>query len=335
MVGAGAITGAFGTPGAALAQQKAPRSATTKPIRILLAGYAPPNNGFSLSLKRIGERVQTKFGKDVDVKYLYNILDLGYKGEDLPWLVEDGVLTMAYQSSSYFTEQIPDLGIADLPFLFSDTAMARASMDGRFGATLAQRMETKGNYRILGWFENGFRHISNRLRPIHTPADMKGMTIRVLPSKVQERTFALLGATPRVMDLSELLPAIKAGTLDAQENPLANTVTYGVHKFHRFHTLSYHFYISRPIFLHRTSFETWPDEVRRAMRSAVTEAVAYQRKLALEEHESSRNAIEAEGCEINELTSKEHDAFVAAVQPLLADARKSYGEAMFGMVPKA
>jgi hypothetical protein len=189
-------------------------------IRILLAGYAPPNNGFSLSLKRIGERVQAKFGKDVDVKYLYNILDLGYKGEDLPWLVEDGVLTMAYQSSSYFTGQIPDLGIADLPFLFSDTTTARAAMDGRFGATLAQRMETKGNYRILGWFENGFRHISNRLRPIHTPADMKGMTIRVLPSKVQERTFALLGATPRVMDLSELLPAIKAGTLDAQENPV-------------------------------------------------------------------------------------------------------------------
>ena len=124
---------------------------------------------------------------------------------------------------------------------------------------------------------------------------------------------------------------IKAGTLDAQENPLANTVTYGVHKFHKFHTLSYHFYISRPIFLHRTSFEAWPDEVRRAMQMAVTEAVAYQRKLALEEHESSRTAIEDEGCEINELTPKEHDAFVTAVQPLLADARKTYGQAMFGM----
>ena len=128
---------------------------------------------------------------------------------------------------------------------------------------------------------------------------------------------------------------IKAGTLDAQENPLANTVTYGVHKFHRFHTLSYHFYISRPIFLHRASFEAWPEKIQRAMQTAVTEAVAYQRKLALEENQSSRKAIEAEGCEINELTSKEHDAFVAAVQPLLADARKTYGETMFRMVPKA
>ncbi|HEX5517603.1 MAG TPA: hypothetical protein VFX32_08385, partial [Pseudolabrys sp.] len=103
----------------------------------------------------------------------------------------------------------------------------------------------------------------------------------------------------------------------------------------KFHTLSYHFYISRPIFLHRTSFEAWPEEIRRAMQTAVTEAVAYQRKLALEEHESSRKAIEDEGCEINELTPKEHGAFVAAVRPLLADARKTYGQAMFSMVPKA
>ena len=104
-----------------------------------MAGYAPPNNGFSLAIKRIGDRIQAKFGNDVEVHYLYNIIDLGYKGEDLPWLVEDGILSMAYQSSSYFTDQIPDLGIADLPFLFADQATARAAMDGKFGVTLAAR----------------------------------------------------------------------------------------------------------------------------------------------------------------------------------------------------
>ena len=65
---------------------------------------------------------------------------------------------------------------------------------------------------------------------------MKGLTIRVLPSKVQARTFELLGAEPKIMDLTEALAAIKAGKLDAQENPFSNTVTYGVHTFHRFHT---------------------------------------------------------------------------------------------------
>jgi C4-dicarboxylate-binding protein DctP len=137
------------------------------------------------------------------------------------------------------------------------------------------------------------------------------------------------------MDLTEAIAMIKAGTLDAQENPLANTVTYGVHKFHKFHTLSNHFYISRPIFLHRPSFEAWPEDLKRAMQGAVKEAVAYQRKLAAEENDQSYAVIKAEGCEINALTPTEHDAFVSTVQPLLAEARKTYGDAMFRMVPKA
>jgi TRAP-type transport system periplasmic protein len=226
------------------------------------------------------------------------------------------------------------LGFVDLPFLFSSNAQARAAMDGTLGEFLARKTEERINYRILGWFENGFRHISNRLRPIHRPADMAGIKIRVLPSEIHRRTFDLLGAVAMRMDLTEAIAMIKAGTLDAQENPLANTVTYGVHKFHKFHTLSNHFYISRPIFLHRTSFESWPDGLKRAMQSAVSEAVVYQRKLAVEEHDESYRAIEAEGCEINALTAKEHELFVAAVQPLLADAQKIYGDAMFRMVPK-
>jgi len=331
VIGAGAVTGAFGPAGDVLAQQKAPAVATSRPVRIIMAGYAPPNNGFSLSLKRIGDRIQAKFGKDVDVKYIYNIIDLGYKGEDLPWLVESGVLTVAYQSSSYFTEQIPDLGIADLPFLFSDTAKARASMDGHFGTTLAQRMEAKGNYRILGWFENGFRHISNRLRPIHTPADMKGMTIRVLPSKVQERTFALLGATPRVMDLSELLPAIKAGTIDAQENPFSNTTTYGVHKFHKFHTASNHFYLSRPIFFNRTQFDAWPRPLQDEMRAAVRDAVDVQRGLHVKEEEDAMVEIRKEGGTIVELTADEHQKFVDAVKPIYGEARGQYDRELLSL----
>jgi TRAP-type C4-dicarboxylate transport system substrate-binding protein len=208
-------------------------------------------------------------------------------------------------------------------------------MDGALGEFLARKTEERCNYRILGWFENGFRHISNRLRPIHLPADMNGMKIRVLPSEIHRRTFELIGAAPMRMDLTEAIAMIKAGTLDAQENPLANTVTYGVHKFHKFHTLSSHFYISRPIFFHRDSYQSWPKDLQQAMQRAVNEAVAFQRQLAVEENDESRAAILAQGCEINALTPKEHDAFVTAVQPLLAEARKSYGEELFRLVPKA
>jgi tripartite ATP-independent transporter DctP family solute receptor len=301
------------------------------PIQIRMGGYGPASTGFSRALKRIGDRLTAEFGERVEIKYVWNIMELGYRAEDILWLVEHGLLTLGYQSSSYLTDRVPELGIVDLPFLFAHTQAARAAMDGALGDLLARKIEERVNYRVLGWFENGFRHISNRVREVRAPADLAGLRIRVLPSKVQARTFELLGAVPMRMDLTQAIEMIAAGTIDAQENPLSNTVTYGVHKFHRFHTLSNHFYISRPIFLHRTAFEAWPGDLQRAMRSAVTDAIAFQRELHVQEEEDARKAIAAQGCEIVALSAGEHDAFVAAVAPLINEARATFGRALFDL----
>jgi TRAP-type C4-dicarboxylate transport system substrate-binding protein len=302
------------------------------PIQIRMGGYGPANTGFSRALKLIGDRLEAEFGDRLQVKYVWNIMELGYRAEDILWLVEHGLLTLGYQSSSYLSDRVPALGFVDLPFLFADTRTARAAMDGALGDLLADKIEERVSYRILGWFENGFRHISNRVRPVHRSADLRGMCIRVLPSNVHERTFALLGAVPLRMDLTEAIERIGAGTIDAQENPLANTVTYGVHKFHRFHTLTNHFYISRPIFLHRAAFDVWPQDLQLAMRQAVTAAVAFQRDLHVREEVDARRTLEAGGCEIVELSSAEHDGFLAAVEPLLAEGHGVYGREMFELV---
>ena len=304
----------------------------TKPITIRMGGYGPPTTSFSKGLKLIGDSLIAAFGDRVDVKYVWNIMDFGYRAEEILWLVEDGVLSLGYQSSSYLTDRVPELGFVDLPFLFQTRDQARAAMDGALGRFLAAKIEARVNYRILGWYENGFRQISNRLRRVQVPADLKDMRIRVLPSEVQARTFELLGAVPVRCDLTEAIAGIKAGTLDAQENPFANTVTYGVHKFHHFHTVTNHFYISRPIFLHRPSFEAWPADLQSAMREAVARAVAFQRELAIAEDRDARAAIEAAGCEITALTADEHAQFRAAVTPLLDDARRTYGAELFNML---
>ncbi|HEY2526538.1 MAG TPA: TRAP transporter substrate-binding protein [Xanthobacteraceae bacterium] len=304
-------------------------------IHIRMGGYGPPTTSFSRALKLIGETLEAEFGNRVSVKYVWNIMDFGYRAEDILWLVEHGLLTLGYQSSSYLTDRVPELGLVDLPFLFDRRDVARTAMDGALGHFLAGKIEERVDYRILGYFENGFRHISNRLRRVRLPSDLAGMRIRVLPSKVQARTFELLGAAPVRCDLTEAIAGIKAGTLDAQENPFANTVTYGVHKFHRFHTVTNHFYISRPIFLHRAGFDAWPAELQRAMRGAVKRAVAFQRELAIEEDREARAAIETEGCEISELTMEEHGKFRGAVTPLLNEARGTYGDKMFEMIAAA
>src|SRR5580704_11329473 len=128
----------------------------TDPITIRMGGYGPPTTGFSRALKLIGDTLAA---------------DFGYRAEDILWLVEDGVLTLGYQSSSYLTDRVPELGFVDLPFLFEKRDQARAAMDGALGRFLGEAIDQRVNYRILGWFENGFRQISNRLRPVHEPSD--------------------------------------------------------------------------------------------------------------------------------------------------------------------
>jgi TRAP-type C4-dicarboxylate transport system substrate-binding protein len=299
-----------------------------KAIQIRMGGYGPASTGFSRALKFIGDKLAARFGDEVEIKYVWNIMDLGYRAEDILWLVEHGLLTLGYQSSSYLTDRVPELSVADLPFLFHNNDQARTAIDGAFGAMMAQKIEERVNYRILGFFENGFRQISNRLRPVSRPADLASMRIRVLPSRIQARTFELLGAVPLMWDLTEAIAAIKAGEIDAQENPFANTVTYNVHKFHRFHTVSNHFYISRPIFVHRPTFDAYPRELQEAFRQATREAVTFQRELAIEEDEAARQAVRDAGGEIVTLDAQEHAAFMQAVQPIYTEARAQHAAAL-------
>src|ERR1043165_5747211 len=112
-------------------------------IQIRMGGYGPATTGFSKSLKFIGERLEKQFGDRIAVKYVWNIMDFGYRAEEILWLVESGVLTLGYQSSSYLTDRVPELGFVDLPFLFTNNDHARGAMDGALGLRLKQAIERK------------------------------------------------------------------------------------------------------------------------------------------------------------------------------------------------
>ena len=298
----------------------------TDVIQIRVGGYGPPSTTFSRALKLIGDALERQFGGRVDIKYVWNVMDLGYNAEDVLSLVERGALSLGYQSTSGLMAEV---GFADLPFLFHDEAASRAAIDGPFGTLLASTIEAKTNSRVLGFFENGFRHISNSIRPVRAPADFKGMSIRTLNSPVQARTFELLGAKPVHVGLAKLIAALKNGEIEGQENPLANTVTYGAHKFHRFHTLTHHFYVSRVVAAHRQSFDAWPQDVQEAVRRAVRDAIPVQRGYAVQEEIDARKAIEAAGCDVVDLTEAERHAFQNAVQPVYGEARRQFGDAVF------
>ena len=323
LIGTGLVTGSPGLVGA-----RAQPRRSEGPIRIIMGGYGPSTTSFSQGLKRIGDRLEAKFGDEVDVRYVYNVMDVGYsEGGDLRWLVDSGVLALAYLTMS---TGVPELELAALPFLFSDTSAARAAMDGPLGQAATARIEADTNFRILGYFENGFRHVSNNVRPVHTPADLKGLTIRVLG--IQARTFELLGADPQTISLAAAILALEAGTLDGQENPFENTVTYGPYLYQRFHTATFHSYLSRPIFVHGPSFDTWSEDLQTEMRAAVQDAVILQRELHDKAEVDSQAIIRETGGEIVELTPEQREAFVAAVAPIYTEAQDRYSRELLELV---
>lgn len=308
----------------------------SNPIRITMGGYGPPSTTCSRGMKIMGDTVSAQFDADVTVHFVWNVMDLGYKAADLLWMAEDGVLSLSYQSTSYLADRVPELDVADLPFLFDNVTQARAAMDGAFGAWMTRKIEEHiPSYVVLGYFENGYRHISNRLRPVTTLAALKDMKVRLMPGEIHRRSFELMGAISCPLDLKPGLEAVVSGAVDAQENPLANTVDYGAHTVHRYHTLSAHCYLSRGIYMNRAQFERWPKALQECMRAAARKAVLAQRELATEEVAIARKAIEAAGGEILELTPDARREFVQAVKPLHNEARKRFGDAVFAIIPKA
>jgi TRAP-type C4-dicarboxylate transport system substrate-binding protein len=308
----------------------------SNPIRITMGGYGPPSTTCSRGMKIMGDTVAAQFGKEVAVHYVWNVMDLGYKGADLLWMAEDGVLSLAYQSTSYLADRVPELDFADLPFLFDSLAQARAAMDGAFGVWMTRKIEERiPGYRVLGFFENGYRHISNQLRPVRTLADLKGMKVRLMPGEIHRRSFELMGAVSCPLDLKPGLEAVVSGAVDAQENPLANTVDYGAHKVHRYHTLSSHCYLSRGIYMNRAQFDRWPKALQEGMREAARKAVLAQRELAVEEEKNARKAIEAAGGEVVEPTPEARREFTQAVKPLHDEARRRFGDDVFALIPRA
>ena len=304
--------------------QQALSGAPAPPRRVRMAGYSPSTTSFSRGLTHIGDRLESVAGLEVD--YLYNVLEIGYGGGDLRWLVDAGVLSAGYVSMT----DVPELELAALPFLFADSATARAAMDGPLGASATASLEATNNYRILGFFENGFRHVSNDVRPVRNLDDLRGLKIRVLGA--QRRTFDLLGAEAHAIDLTSAIEAIRAGQLDGQENPFANTVTYNIYPFQRYHTATFHSYLSRPIFVHRPTFDAWPGDVQRSVRVAAQEAVALQRELRDEEEMQAQSVIREAGGEIVELPPEARTAFMDAVRPLYAEAHRRYAADLLEMV---
>jgi TRAP-type transport system periplasmic protein len=282
-----------------------------------IAGYQDARSVHTRAMRVLEASLQRLLGDDIVIEFQENIATTGRKVADLLDLVESGEIDLCYFSSSYLTARVPTLGVFDIPFLLTDRERTRALLQGTLGARLAAEVAQHTGYTVLGFWDNGLRNISNRLRPVCTPADCKGIRIRTLPSEGYHATFRALGMEPVTIDIRDFVRAIASQQVDAQENPLTNVPQFGLQRYHRHVTMTRHFHGIALLLCNTKMIAACAPEFRTALTVAAAAATQAQWDFAAEDERQSRVALEAEGVAIADLDEAGRDAFRAAVRPLV------------------
>jgi TRAP-type transport system periplasmic protein len=252
------------------------------------------------------------------VEVTANVADLGHKAADCLAMVADGRLELCYFNSSYLAERVPSLALFDIPFVLTAREDVYQKLDGALGRTLAADVASATPYRLLDFWDNGFRHISNRAHPIRTPQDCAGLKLRIVASPLHREVFAALGFAPIIVDVKDLVAAVTRHTVDAQENPLTNLVNFELHRAHRHVSLTSHFFGVALVLANRAWFDGLDDRVRTTVTTAIAQATAKQRALAQAEDARCLALLEADGVAVVPAEDIDFAAFRAAVAPIVA-----------------
>jgi TRAP-type C4-dicarboxylate transport system substrate-binding protein len=281
------------------------------PLRI--GGYQGETSILTRAVRHLAAILAGAPGSRSQVEVIGDVTERGFRAADLLSMVEEGTIEVCYFASSYLAGRVASLGHFDAPFGVIDRARIYADLDGSLGARLAGDVASHTGYRVLGYWDNGFRHISNRLRPIRHPDDCRGMRIRTLDNAVYRQALAAMGFTPLTIDVKDLVRAVERHEVDAQENPLTNTVNFGLYRTHKHVSLTSHFYGVALLLANRAWFEALTPAMQAALLAAAAEATAAQRQSAIAEDAVCLAKLAQEGVAI--LPAEEIDlaAFRAAV----------------------
>jgi len=243
--------------------------------------------------------------------------------------MRDGRIDMAVGSTINWSPQVRELNLFALPFLMPDYAAIDALTHGPVGERLFAIVERQGVVP-LAWAENGFREVSNSVRPIRTPADLHGLRMRVVGSPLFNDVFTALGANPTLMSWADARPALATGAVDGQENPLSVFHTAGLHELGQDHLTLWHYAADPLIFaVNRQVWESFTPEDREILRRAAVEAGAYgvaeARRGLSPEDDRLVQEIEDRGVAVVRLTDAERRAFVDATRQVYADWAERIG----------
>lgn len=261
--------------------------AQAQTIKLSLGHGSAPDNPRHIASLKFAELVKAKTNGQVEV----TVSPSGQLGTDpaLITAVRSGAVDITANSQGAFANVVPEYAAFGMPFLFSDLPSAWKTMDGPVGKELADKTAEKGMV-VLGYWDNGIRHMSNSKRPLNVPEDMKGLKMRTPPDAVTVDIMTAVGAQAQQIAFTELYVALQQGVVDGQENPLVNIRSAKLYEVNKFISLTGHKYEMTPFVMNKRSFDALSEANKKAVMEAAAEATKLQRNLAQE----ADNKLEAE-----------------------------------------
>lgn len=292
--------------------------AKKKPIKIRFSHVVAENTPKGWAAKEFAARANSALKGKVKVQVFPN--SQLYDDNQAIEALSAGFIEMVAPSSAKFVGSVPQLQIFDQPFLFPSVQACHDTIDGPIGQEIFGMLKKRG-LRALAFWDNGFKHFSNNIRPLIKPADFKGVKFRIMSSDVLEAQMKQLGATGLKLPFAEVYNALEQGVVDGQENTASNIYSKKFHEVQKYMTISNHGYIG---YLVTTSDKFWgklPGDIRSSLEKILKEVTMDERKKALELNQKQMALIKdfakrSGKLNIYELNASEKKVMQKALEPV-------------------
>ena len=286
-------------------------SATANAKIILKCGTSTqPSHIYNQAVEYFAKLVSERSNGEIEVQ-LFPAGQLGSE-RDMVEGLQIGSLEMTLTSTGPLGNFVPQVKLFNLPFLFKDRQTCYKILDGTIGTDIAN-LFLKVGIRSLGWYENGFRNITNSKRPIEKPDGMDGLKIRVMEDDVFILTMKSLGASPLPMAFGELYTALEQKAVDAQENPLAVIHSSRFFEVQKYLAMTGHFYSPAMLLISEITWKKLTADQQKILSVASKEARDYERKISMEADQTLEAELKKAGMIV---THPDKTLFVDAVSPV-------------------
>ena len=279
----------------------------------------------SMGVKRFAEVLAAKSGGKLKVQE-FPSNQLGNELQQQSAL-QGGVQEMTAPATTSLAGIVKEFGLVDFPFSVANFQQADALLDGPLGQALIAKLPEKGLV-ALGYWDLGFRNVTNSKRPITKPEDLEGLKIRVIPNPVFLETFKAFKANPVPMPFAELYGALEAKAVDGQENPFAVILSNKFFEVNKFVSATNHVYAANIVLVSKRFWDRLSPTEKKIMTDAANEARGYQRLVSRAAAQKAVGELQAKGMQYNALSPAEQERMRAIAKPVTEKFAASYDPAI-------